>query len=795
MKSRRRPRAGDGIVLILVMALVMLSGVAFAAADWVDHLILVPAVGVLGVLAGAALAWSRFGPRLAAAFAAVYGAFVITWQIGRALDPGLVWRQRLADLGGRLSAFLRVAVRGETNPDPLMFVVLMALLFWILGAQAGWAIYRHKALWRAVLPPGLALLVNAIFYIGAGGLAWYVASYVLLTLLLAMRLHLVEQREAWTTNAAQVPPGASQAIGRVGILLAVAIVVLAWGAPAFAQSNAAADIWIKVSSPLRSLRDRIGDVFGRLRSPIVAVSDVYVTNLALGAGVEPGDGLVMEVTPRGRPGPGGRFYWRSRVYDHYESGTWSTTVGELVGFDPREGNFDVPSYPARRILEFTFSPQVPALQALYLPSAPLWVSRTALVSREPIPEGGADILVVSSAEVLVEGESYEARGAVAYPYAGDLRQAGWQYPDWVAEAYLQLPDTISPRIARLAEEITSGYETPYDEAVAITAWLRRNIGYDRVIDPPPADREPIEWFLFDNRVGFCNYFASAAVVLLRSQGVPARVAAGYARGELLEGSGTYEVRAGDAHAWVEVYFPGLGWVEFEPTPEQPALIRPERFETGGTAEGGIGAGAAGPGAVPEERFNQEFFAGQEPGAAGEATDGDTLAAGRRPLAWIAAGAAGLLGVIGVWVLADPYFQAVLASFAAGRLRRNGVPSPRLKEAVSLASATPAAQTYIRWNLWLARLRFRLAPAMTPFERAEAFAESMPEGRQAAWTIVDAYSAERFGGRSPDVAAVRAAWRQLFPRFWLAWAGRWLAWLRDPRRAIVSRRSSNLRTRH
>jgi cytochrome bd-type quinol oxidase subunit 2 len=75
--------------LILVMALVMLSGVAFAAADWVDHLIIVPAVGVLGVLAGAALAWSRFGPRLAAVLGSIYGAFVVVWQLGQALDPEL----------------------------------------------------------------------------------------------------------------------------------------------------------------------------------------------------------------------------------------------------------------------------------------------------------------------------------------------------------------------------------------------------------------------------------------------------------------------------------------------------------------------------------------------------------------------------------------------------------------------------------------------------------------------------------------------------------------------------------
>ncbi len=777
------------------MALVMLSGVAFAAADWVDHLIIVPAVGVLGVLAGAALAWSRFGPRLAAVLGSIYGAFVVVWQLGQALDPGLSWRQRLSDLSGRLSAFLRVVLRGETNPDPLMFVVLMAVLFWFLGAQAGWVIYRRQALWRAVLPPGLALMVNAFFYIGPRGLEGYVASYVLLTLLLALRLNLVQQRDGWASGWAQVPPGASQVIARVGIILAVAIVVLAWGGPAFAQSTTAADLWIKVSAPLQSLRDRIGDAFGRLRSPVVTVSDVYGASLTLGAGVEPGDARIMEVAPRGRLGTGGRLYWRSRVYDHYEAGAWSTTVGEPAAFEPADGAFDVPRYAARRTLAFTFSPHVPALQALYVPSAPVWVNRTAVLTQVVLPEGGADVMVVSSAAVLVEGETYEARGAVASPSAEQLRQAGSLYPEWAVDIYLQVPETISPRIAQLAQEITAGFETPYDMAAAITAWLRRNIAYNRVIDPPPSGREPVEWLLFDYKIGFCNYFASAEVILLRSLGVPARVAAGYASGQFLEDSGTYEVRAGDAHAWVEVFFPGFGWVEFEPTPEQPALIRPDAVQAGSEAEGGGEAGAGGAaGALPEERFNQEFSPGQEPGAAGGPTEDDLAANRRRPLAWIAAGVAGVLGVIGVWVLADPYFQAILASFVAGRLRRNSSSSPRLQQAVRLASATPAAQAYVRWNLWLARLRFRLVPAMTPFERAEAFAQAMPEGGLAAWTIVEAYAAERFGGRSVDPAAVRAAWRELYPRFWLAWAGRWLAALRDPRRRMASRHKDTPRPR-
>jgi hypothetical protein len=415
----------------------------------------------------------------------------------------------------------------------------------------------------------------------------------------------------------------------------------------------------------------------------------------------------------------------------------------------------------------------------------VWVSRTSIVTQQLLPDGESDVLVVTSAAIVVEGETYTARGAVASPSAEQLRQAGTRYPAWVLEAYLQLPETITPRTRRLAEAIAAGLESPYDQAATVTAWLRRNIAYNRITDPPPQGRDPVDWLLFDYRIGFCNYFATSEVVMLRSLGIPARLVAGYASGRLDESSGVYQVRAGDAHAWVEVFFPDYGWIEFEPTPEQPELVRPEAAEENEAIGPGTAA-AEGFGDLPEERFDQEFSPGQEPSEPGTGDEPLPEVRARRTK-WILAALAGAIGAVAVWAVLDPYFQAILSSFVVSRLRRNGSAAPRLKQVVRLASATPAAQTYVRWNLWLARLRFRLAPAMTPFERAEAFAQSMPDARQAVWTIVEAYAAERFGGRTIDAQAVRAAWRGLYPRFWLAWAGRWLRWLREPRRAAAESR--------
>lgn len=144
------------------------------------------------------------------------------------------------------------------------------------------------------------------------------------------------------------------------------------------------------------------------------------------------------------------------------------------------------------------------------------------------------------------------------PNAEQLRSAGVDYSDWVRDRYLQVPESITPRTRELACRIAGDLPTDHDKAEAITAWLRSNIEYSRVTQAPPDDQETVDWFLFDYSTGFCNYYATAEVMMLRSLGVPASLAVGYARGEYVADCGVYEVRAEIYHAWPEVFFPGYG---------------------------------------------------------------------------------------------------------------------------------------------------------------------------------------------------------------------------------------------
>jgi hypothetical protein len=147
----------------------------------------------------------------------------------------------------------------------------------------------------------------------------------------------------------------------------------------------------------------------------------------------------------------------------------------------------------------------------------------------------------------------------------NLRAAPSDYSAEVREKYLQLPTALDARIPELARQITAGATNSYDKARAMENFLRTRFGYTLKLTGKPGD-DPLANFLFVTRAGHCEYFASAMTILLRTLDIPAREVNGFLPGEYNDLAGDYIVRASDAHSWVEVYFPGNGWVTFDPTP-------------------------------------------------------------------------------------------------------------------------------------------------------------------------------------------------------------------------------------
>ena len=144
--------------------------------------------------------------------------------------------------------------------------------------------------------------------------------------------------------------------------------------------------------------------------------------------------------------------------------------------------------------------------------------------------------------------------------------------------YLQLDASISGRVRELARAVTAEAGDAWHKALALEDHLRRNYAYSYETIVPYQGRTPLDWFLFENRKGHCEFFASAMVVMLREVGIPARLANGFSLGERNPFTGFYEVRAMDGHAWAEGWIEGRGWVMFEPTPFYPLPQQQEQTQ-------------------------------------------------------------------------------------------------------------------------------------------------------------------------------------------------------------------------
>jgi transglutaminase-like putative cysteine protease len=222
------------------------------------------------------------------------------------------------------------------------------------------------------------------------------------------------------------------------------------------------------------------------------------------------------------------------------------------------------------------------------------VEKVTVERDAPVPP---DTVSVRAARPVDTGRSYQAAVSISTATRDDLLGAGAEYPGWVLDRYLQLPEDMPSRVTNLAYNLTRDSSTPYEKAAAICSYLR-TLEYTVHIEAPPAGSDGVDYLLFETKRGYCQYFASAMTVLLRSSGVPARLVVGYGPGELV-GTGdvslhrpspgealqnTFAVK--NSHAWCEVFFPGYGWMTFEPTPAYPLVVYGEASVpsqgTGGT---------------------------------------------------------------------------------------------------------------------------------------------------------------------------------------------------------------------
>lgn len=330
------------------------------------------------------------------------------------------------------------------------------------------------------------------------------------------------------------------------------------------------------------------------------------------------------------------------------------------------------------------------------------------------------------------GTSYTVSGSQSSASRAELADAGVRYPAWIEDRYLSLPSTVTPRTVELTRQLTAASANPLESARLIEQYLRTTVTYDETVSAPPADADLVDHLLFERPRGYCEYYASAMAVMLRTVGIPSRVVVGFFPGQYDEAQRAFLYRQKNAHAWVEVFFPGYGWIPFEPTASRPML-----GEGNGERED---IATPGPTTSPQENAVPDLstpITGPD-----QSTAGDTSA----PQTQVDDD-----GSASAWVLPLVIGLATVVALAAVGWSLWTLP---------LRGAPPSSALFLRLRRVGRFFGIHASGTETPREYARAFADVVPASGEHVARIVTAYELDQFGPEPANnrlVSTAASAW--------------------------------------
>lgn len=758
-------RLWDWRMVLLTIALVEISSARLVITKWASFLYFTQTIGFFGVILGLVLGYSYFSRKAVLRLAAGYTLILVPAQLLQAVEKTDWLWQDIVVLFSRLLISLGQLIKGQPVYDQLFFVSLVTLGYWIIGICAGYWLTRHKNFLSVILPSGLAILIVQIFdpYVSSRG--WGLAFYIFVALLLLGRMYLLENRSSWKKTQFLLTPETISDFDRGALVVAAIAVFIAWSLPGWISGiKPAAQAWNNFSQPIF---DRLSDAVSALEAPgKKAGGDFYSNVLSLGQQATISDTPIFYVDVKENDFTPVRNYWKGRVYDLYLDGRWTTISNLSEEFNPDINELIVEYPDVRHEMEFTFTNNATSQSLLYAPAETIWASREGSIISIPISTKVSDVTAWFAVPGLLSGNRYRVRALIADPSIEELRLTGTEYPEWITARYLQIPENIAPQLSALAMEITAPYDTVYDKVQAITVYLRKEIEYKtEITGTPPENMDPVLWVLFDYKKGFCMYYASAETLMLRSIGIPARMAVGFAQGTLDEENlkERYIVTYEDSHAWPEVYFPGIGWVEFEPTGNQAPLVRPETKDNSTEETSAPNAGQNLTGNPLETSPLQE-----EPELLmdEDINSSSTTAQSILYRKIFSATLIVLMFGLGIFIVRCYSLDDRLPVYLASRYIRSGNMPPRwLNRWVRWVNLLPIERAFQAINLSLHWLKHPQPVHITSQERADALITHLPSAQDQTLLLLQEYQTTLYTPRAGNIAAARKAATIILLKTW------------------------------
>lgn len=714
-KRRLSFRGGwSGLPIYLVMILIYPA--SLAQAGWVDVASHFPYIALAAALFGTIVGNSRMRPRRSTAFGVLVGTItVVIFTIAATTGPTL--HEKAVELATHVNNWTTQILAGESANDPSTFILLLGATCWAAVYVGAFALAREHRPWDAVVLSGVCLTINVSLALTS--LFFDLILFSLCALVLLTRLHIVNLTERWQRQNIEPAGEMDWRLLRGGLTWTLVLVLLAFFTPRVAAADLVSNAFNTFEGPYNRVQAEWQRFFAGVSGPSRLQGVSFSDAIRLGQAPNLGDRVVFSVDTQSP------HFWRAVTYDFYTGAGWRTTETDRV-------DKVTPNFLERAKQDATFSIVVPHANLLFGANEPTKVS---------VPfqfQTGDDRAYSTSIRAVNRNDAqttYTTTSLVSIASKDQLRKATTVYPTVIKTKYLQLPSSVPDRVAKLAQTITTAKTTPYDKAEAVETYLRNTYKYSTVVRSAPPGRDPVDYFLFDLKADFCEYFASSMAVLLREVGVPARVVEGFTAGEL-DITNRYAVKELNAHAWVEVYFPQYGWIEFEPTPSELPIDRKDASPTAATTN------PDGTATTPDTR-DRTGINGRDvepdPGAGGvDDTPPSGTGSVAQPVDPRPALAVLLLMLIGLFV--------ALVRFELRFRGQTVIDSAWGKTRLLGAYAGHAAR-----------------PSQTPYEYADAMGREIPDVHEPLRTIAHARVQDRYapgGATAAERDAAALAWRRI-----------------------------------
>ena len=473
-------------------------------------------------------------------------SIAVAWYLARSRLPGIVTHLITLVVGIGITAWQTFQL---SSSETVGFAIFLSFLIWLMGYFSTWYILRRNNAWVAVVIGTLVVIVNlsnlpASYY-------FFFGLYFTAAIFLIIWMRIIKQK-----NVSGHAMGFTKRslLYLSTIILCIILVSVSFARiipemriPPLQTFIATKMLWIQ------GLEDSFLNLFAEVPSKQPLNTSSTRQDLEFGPvwkEKEQVDFVILSSQPS---------YWRIKVYDTYTSHGWTNrpVIDNLLAKGIPWEYADITI--GDETITYTVTTNIKTDALL---TAGSYVSSDTSVL---VGVSDKDVIAVTTPRVLSPGEHYTVTSSISSPSSSDLSLVGEDYPSSIANEYTRLPANFPNEIELLSKDITSDAKTPYQKVTAIDNYLSQ-FPYTQEIEPPPEGADGVQYFLYNQKSGFCLYFASAMVVMLRSVDVPARLAIGYVPGEFGEEEGEYILRNKHYHAWPQVYFAGYGWVDIEATP-------------------------------------------------------------------------------------------------------------------------------------------------------------------------------------------------------------------------------------